>query len=71
MSNCSVEGLYTSFQSAGYCSNVFLKNTSYNDFTLAKKNYNSCFEASGSSTASDCVRADWKQSPYVNESGNK
>ena len=46
MSNCSVEGLYTFFQSAGCCSNVFLKNTSYNDFTLAKKNYNSCFEAS-------------------------
>ena len=63
MSNCSVEGLYTSFQSAGCCSNVFLKNTSYNDFTLAKRDYNSCFEVSGSSNASDCVRSDWKQSP--------
>lgn len=63
MSSCSVEGLYTFFQSAGCCSNVFLKNTSYNDFTLAKKNYNSCFEASGSSNASDCFGSDWKQSP--------
>lgn len=43
----------------------------YDDFTLAKNNYNSCFEANGSSNASDCIRPDWKQNPEVNESLNK
>ena len=43
--------------------NVFPKNMSYNDFTLAKNTYNSCFKANESSDASDCVISDWKQNP--------